>query len=96
MEPKIKAPFKGIVNIENIHEDVIISIKDKKQEAKYILRKYDLAKPNELAGVSGSIDGKLYLPYQSGAEVEENESIVEMIKEVGMCQTVFHLQVKFL
>ncbi|EPW5965493.1 DNA-directed RNA polymerase subunit beta', partial [Campylobacter coli] len=28
VEPKIKAPFKGIINIENIHEDVIVSIKD--------------------------------------------------------------------
>lgn len=81
VEPKIKTPFKGVINIENIHEDVIVSIKDKKQEVKYILRKYDLAKPNELAGVSGSIDGKLYLPYQSGMQVEENESIVEVIKE---------------
>lgn len=69
------------MNIENIHEDVVVSVKDKKQEVKYILRKYDLAKPNELAGVSGSIDGKLYLPYQSGTEVGQDESIVEVIKE---------------
>lgn len=81
VEPKIKAPFSGVLSIENMHEDVIISIKDKKQEAKYILRKYDLAKPNELAGVSGNIGGKLYLPYKDGDEVAQDESIVEVIKE---------------
>lgn len=95
MEPKIKTPFKGVINIENIHEDVIVSIKDKKQEVKYILRKYDLAKPNELAGVSGSIDGKLYLPYQSGMQVEENESIVEVIKEGWNVPNRIPLRVKF-
>ena len=30
---------------------------------------------------SGKIEGKLYLPYKDGVEVEQNESIVEMIKD---------------
>ena len=55
--------------------------KGKKDEVKYVLRKHDLAKPNELAGVSGKIDGKFYIPYSKGDEVKENESIVEMIKD---------------
>ena len=48
---------------------------------KYYLRKNDVAKANELAGISGKIEGKLYLPYKDGVEVEQNESIVEMIKD---------------
>ncbi|MBR2149179.1 MAG: DNA-directed RNA polymerase subunit beta', partial [Campylobacter sp.] len=81
VEPKIKAPFDGIIDIEIAHEDVNIIVKGKKDEVKYVLRKHDLAKPNELAGVSGKIDGKFYIPYSKGDEVKENESIVEMIKD---------------
>ncbi|AJC85966.1 DNA-directed RNA polymerase subunit beta' [Campylobacter sp. RM16704] len=81
VEPKIKAPFKGVVHIEHAYEDVVVSVKAKNNEAKFILRKYDLAKANELAGVSGNIEGKLYIPYNDGDEVAENESIVEVIKE---------------
>ncbi|MCV3419201.1 DNA-directed RNA polymerase subunit beta' [Campylobacter lari] len=81
VEPKIKAPFKGTIHIEHAYEDVVVSVKTKNNEAKFILRKYDLAKANELAGVSGNIEGKLYIPYSDGAEVAENESIVEVIKE---------------
>jgi DNA-directed RNA polymerase subunit beta' len=40
-----------------------------------------VAKPNELAGVSGKIEGKLYLPYADGDIVEANDSIVEVIKD---------------
>ncbi|MDL0089350.1 DNA-directed RNA polymerase subunit beta' [Campylobacter gastrosuis] len=81
VEPKIKAPFSGKIEIEIAHEDINIVIKGKKDEAKYTLRRGDLAKPNELAGVSGKIEGKLYIPYASGDSVSENESIVEVIKE---------------
>ena len=81
VEPKIKASFKGVLNIENVHEDIIISLKNETQELKYILRKNNLAKSNELAGVSGNISGKFYLPYESGAIVSQDESIVEVIKE---------------
>jgi len=48
---------------------------------RYSLKKSDFAKPNELAGISGKIEGKLYLPYESGTKVSEGESIVEIIKE---------------
>ncbi|MCI7364325.1 MAG: DNA-directed RNA polymerase subunit beta' [Campylobacter lanienae] len=81
VEPKIKAPFDGVIDIEVAHEDVNITIKGKKDEVKYVLRRHDLAKPNELAGVSGKIDGKFYIPYSKGDKVKENESIVEMIKD---------------
>ncbi|RXJ76596.1 DNA-directed RNA polymerase subunit beta' [Arcobacter sp. F155] len=81
VEPKINAPFKGKVTVETIHEETILTITNGKEEKKYYLRKNDVAKPNELAGVSGKIEGKLYLPYKDEFEVEENESIVEMIKD---------------
>ncbi len=81
VEPKINAPFKGSVSVETLHEEIILTITGAKEEKKYYLRKNDVAKANELAGVSGKIEGKLYLPYSSNEEVEENESIVEMIKD---------------
>ncbi len=81
VEPKINAPFKGKVSVETLHEEIILTIKSSKEEKKYYLRKNDVAKANELAGVSGKIEGKLYLPYKDSCEVEENESIVEMIKD---------------
>lgn len=81
VEPRIKAPFDGTISIENIHEDVIVSVKNGKDEVKFTLRKYDIAKANELAGVSGSIGGKFYLPYKNGAKVVQDESVVEVIKE---------------
>ena len=81
VEPKIKAPFAGTLHVENMHEDVVISIKNSKQEQKYIIRKHDLAKPNELTGVSGNLVGKLYMHYSNRAKVEQDESIVEVIKE---------------
>jgi DNA-directed RNA polymerase subunit beta' len=52
-----------------------------KQTVRYTLRKNEVAKPNELAGVSGKIEGKFYLPYENGTAVKENESIVETIKD---------------
>ena len=81
VEPKIKSPIDGKIEIEFAHEDVNITIKGKKDEAKYTVRRSDIAKPNELAGVSGKIEGKIYLPYVNGDKVKENESIVEIIKE---------------
>ncbi len=81
VEPKIKAPFTGKLNIDTAHEEVVISVKSDKDEAKFILRKSDIAKPNELSGISGKVDGKFYLPHASGVTIEENESIVEVIKE---------------
>jgi len=81
VEPKINAPFKGNVTVETIHEEVILTITNGKDEKKYYLRKKDVAKANELAGVSGKVEGKLYLPHKDGVEVHENDSIVEMIRD---------------
>ena len=63
VEPKIKSTIDGKIGIEYAHEDVNIVIKGKKEEVKYTIRRNDLAKPNELAGVSGKIEGKMYIPY---------------------------------
>lgn len=81
VEPKINAPFKGKVTVETLHEEVVLTVKAEKEEKTYYLRKSDVAKVNELAGISGKIEGKLYLPFKSGDEVESNDSIVEIIKE---------------
>jgi len=80
VEPKIKAPFAGKVEIQTIHDEVLISVIGK-ETVRYTLRKNEIAKPNELAGVSGQIDGKYYFPYENGSEVQEDESIVETIKD---------------
>ncbi|MDQ1329593.1 MAG: DNA-directed polymerase subunit beta, partial [Candidatus Poribacteria bacterium] len=81
VEPKIKAPFAGRVEIQTIHDEVIISVSSKTETIRYVLRKNEIAKPNELAGVGGQIEGKYYFPYESGSEVKEHESIVETIKD---------------
>ncbi|QOY54952.1 DNA-directed RNA polymerase subunit beta' [Candidatus Sulfurimonas marisnigri] len=81
VEPKIKAPFAGKLNIQTIHDEVIISIASKSDTVRYSLRKNEIAKPNELAGVGGQIEGKYYFPYENGSEVAEAESIVETIKD---------------
>ena len=81
VEPKIKTPFAGVVDIDHAHEETIITIKGTKDSVKYSFRKSNLAKPNELAGVSGKVEGKFYIPYKNGDKVEKNESIVEVIKD---------------
>ncbi len=81
VEPKIKAPFAGKVTVDYAHEEMVVSVTGAKETAKFVLRKNDIAKPNELAGISGKMEGKFYLPYEGGKEVEEGESIVEVIKE---------------
>jgi len=81
VEPKIKAPIKGKFSVEYAHEEVIVSIEGKKETVKFALRKNDLAKPNELSGISGKMEGKFFLPYKDGEEVADGESIVEVIKE---------------
>ena len=81
VEPKINAPFDGEVSVETTHEEVIVTIKGSNDSKKYYLRKSDVAKPNELAGVSGKIEAKFYLPYKNGQKVEKDESIVEIIKD---------------
>ncbi len=81
VEPKIKAPFAGRLEINTIHDEVILSVIGSSETVRYTLRKHEVAKPNELAGVSGKIEGKYYLPYQNGDMVNELESIVEAIKD---------------
>ena len=81
VEPKINAPFDGIIGIETTHEEMIISVTSSSDVKKYYFRKNDVAKPNELAGVSGKIEGKLYFPYKDGDSVDISDSIVEVIKD---------------
>ena len=70
------------MDINTAHEETAITLSGAAGEnVRYTLRKSDFAKPNELAGVSGKIEGKFYIPYVSGDVVEMNESIVEVIKE---------------
>ena len=81
VEPKIKAPFDGVVEIQTTHEEMVIIVKSANDEAKYSIKKHNVIKPTELAGVSGKIEGKFYIPHESGYEVKENGSILEIIKE---------------
>ncbi len=81
VEPKIKAPFDGKLEIQTIHDEILVSVVGAKETIRYTLRKKEVAKPNELAGVSGKIEGKFYLPYESGSDVQADESIVETIKD---------------
>lgn len=81
VEPKIKAPITGKVSIDITHDDVNITLKGKKEEFKYSIRRHDLAKPTELAGVSGKVEGKFYIVFKDGETVGENDSLVEVIKE---------------
>ncbi|WP_298024562.1 DNA-directed RNA polymerase subunit beta' [uncultured Campylobacter sp.] len=81
VEPKIKAPITGKVSIDITHDDVNIMLKGKKEEFKYTIRRHDLAKPTELAGVSGKVEGKFYIVFKDGETVGENDSLVEVIKE---------------
>ncbi|CAA6812227.1 MAG: DNA-directed RNA polymerase beta' subunit (EC [uncultured Sulfurovum sp.] len=81
VEPKIKAITSGTVSVVVTHDEIVISVKGTGDEVKYNLRKSDVAKSNELAGVAGNIEGKLYLPLNDGEKVEEGDSIVEVINE---------------
>ena len=81
VEPKIKSLAKGIISIAHVHDEIHVSITSADNVEKYTLRRHEIAKPNELAGVAGKIEGKFYLPYANGDEVQEGESIVEVIKD---------------
>jgi len=81
VEPKIKAPFAGKFETQTVHDEVIVSVVSATDTVRYVLRKNEIAKPNELAGVGGQIEGKYYFPYENGAIVKEHESIVETIKD---------------
>lgn len=82
VEPKIKALKDGVISILATHDEYIVSVKsDSSDEARYSLRKSDVSKSNELAGVAGNIEGKLFLPFEDGDRVSKGDSIVEFIKE---------------
>ena len=81
VEPKIKAPFDGKIEIQTIHDEILVSVVGEEETVRYTLRKHEVAKPNELAGVSGKIEGKFYLPYEHGASIREDESVVEVVKD---------------
>ena len=82
VEPKIKAIVAGKLKVSALHDETILIITPKKgEELKYSVRKSDIAKANELAGVAGKIEGKLYLPLKDGSTVEVGDSIVEIIQE---------------
>ena len=82
VEPRIKAEFDGELLVENIHDEVHITIVgDKKRTETYRLRKDDVAKQNELAGVTGKIEGKLLVPHESGYKVKVGGSIVDTIMD---------------
>ncbi|MEO1942522.1 MAG: DNA-directed RNA polymerase subunit beta/beta', partial [Campylobacterales bacterium] len=81
VEPKIKAPCDGVVTTETQHEEVLVEIKCKDgKKRRYSLRKRDIVKGVELAGVGDKPEGKLYIPYREQL-VKEGEAIVEVIKE---------------
>lgn len=81
VEPKIFAPFEGKLSVEIAHNEVVIAVVSKKEQMRFSLRKDDLVKPNELAGISGKIEGKIYLPYEHNASVKKGDSIVDIIKD---------------
>ena len=81
VEPKIKAPFSGTLSVDMIHEEIKLTVSNGKESKSYSLRKGDVAKANELAGVSGKIEGKFYIPYDDGDTIAENDSIVEIISD---------------
>ena len=82
VEPKIKAVVDGTLSLIVTHDEYVISVNaGSKDEVKYNLRKSDVAKSNELAGVAGKVEGKLFLPLNDGDKVKEGDSIVEVINE---------------
>ena len=81
VEPKIKAPFDGELHIETAHDEINIIVKNSKQEKKYTVRKSDVAKQNELAGVSGRLEGKLCIAHETGYKVAKGGSIVDIVKD---------------
>lgn len=81
IEPKVKAPFDGVVKVENIHDETVVSIIGKDETARFSVRKSDIAKPNELAGVSGKIEGKIFIAHGNGYNIKKDGSIIEIIKD---------------
>ncbi|HHB95272.1 MAG TPA: DNA-directed RNA polymerase subunit beta', partial [Campylobacterales bacterium] len=78
---------RGRISIIQSHDEITLLIQQGAQEQKYNVRKSDVAKTNELAGVGGKVDGKLFIPYKNGELIEEGDSIVEVIKEAWSVPT---------
>jgi len=81
VEPKVKSLTRGRVSIKQTHDEIIINIQQGAKVQKYTVRKSDVAKTSDLAGVGGKVDGKLFIPFENDAIIEEGDSIVELIKE---------------
>ena len=81
VEPKVKSLTRGKLTIMHAHDEIILHVQQGAKEQRYTVRKVDIAKTNELAGVGGKVDGKLFLPYENGEIIEEGDSIIEIIKE---------------
>ena len=80
VEPKVNAPFDGVVSIENVHDEIIINVTSNKDVFKTSIRKSDVVKPHELAGVSGKVEGRLFISCDNGSKISKDDSIVEIIK----------------
>jgi len=81
VEPKVKSLTRGRLNITQSHDEITLEVQQGAKVQKYTIRKNDVAKTNELAGVGGKVDGKFFLPYENGEIIEEGDSIIEVIKE---------------
>jgi hypothetical protein len=81
VEPKVKSLTRGKLTITQGHDEIVLTIQQGAKEQHYTVRKADIAKTNELAGVGGKVDGKLFLPFESGEIIEEGDSVIEVIKE---------------
>jgi DNA-directed RNA polymerase subunit beta-beta' len=81
VEPKIKAPFDGEISTKTTHDSFVVIVSSKKETKEYFIRKTDIAKQNELAGISGQVEGKYYFPYEDKAKVKKGDSIVEVITQ---------------
>ena len=81
VEPKLKAPCDGVVKIQTQHEEVIVELHcDDGSVKRFSLRKNDIVKGTELAGIAGKTEGKLYIPV-ANQKVNKEDAIVEVIKE---------------
>jgi hypothetical protein len=81
VEPKVKSLTRGRLSITQSHDEITLEVQQGAKIQKYTIRKNDVAKTNELAGVGGKVDGKFFLPYLNGEIIEEGDSIIEVIKE---------------
>ena len=81
VEPKVKSLTRGKLSVTQSHDEITLTVQQGAKEQKYTIRKNDVAKTNELAGVGGKVDGKLFIPFKDGEVIEEGDSIIEVIKE---------------